>query len=67
MKYPLAKKLQHVLQDKHAKLPKDARTLLRIPRDITISKKWGVEYCYFGIQKGIEGNCYRIDMNIAIF
>ena len=47
--------LLDILRDKHAKLPKDARTLLRIPRDITISKKCGVEYCYFGIQKEIEG------------
>ena len=27
---------------------------MRTPRDITIYKKCDCEYCYFGIQKGIE-------------
>ena len=46
--------LLDTLRDKHAELPKDARTLLRKPRNITTYKKCGGEYCYFGIQKGIE-------------
>ena len=46
--------LLDTLQDKHVELPKDARTLLRTPRNITTYKKCGGEYCYFGIQKGIE-------------
>ena len=46
--------LLDILQDKHAELSKDARTLLRTPRDITTYKKCGGEYCYFRIQKGIK-------------
>ena len=46
--------LLDILRDEHVELPKDARTLLRTPRDIGIYQKCGGEYCYFGIQKGIE-------------
>ena len=43
-----------ILRDEHVELCKDARTLLRTPRDIAKYQKCGGEYCYFGIQKGIE-------------
>ena len=44
--------LLDVLGDEYVELPKDARTLLRTPRDIATYQKCGAEYCYFGIQRG---------------
>ena len=46
--------LLKILRDEGLELPKDARTLLKTPRDVKTFQKCGGEYCYFGIQKCIE-------------
>ena len=46
--------LLKILCDEGLELPKDARTLLKTPRDVKTFQKCGGEYCYFGIQKCIE-------------
>ena len=68
--------LLDIIRDEHVELPKDDRTLLRTPRDIGTYQKCGGEYCYFGIQKGIEqillqnrydhSNILKLVFNIAV-
>lgn len=41
-------------QNGHSELPKDPRTLLKTPRNVTVAKKCGGEYVYIGIEKGIR-------------
>lgn len=38
----------------HSELPKDPRTLLKTPRNVTVAQKCGGEYVYIGIEKGIR-------------
>ena len=65
--------LLKILRDEGLELPKDARTLLKTPRDVKIFQKCGGDYCYFGIQKGmqqillhntLENNCASLVFNI---
>lgn len=38
----------------HSELPKDPRTLLKTPRNVTVAQTCGGEYVYIGIEKGIR-------------
>ena len=42
-----------ILREQGQNLPKDARTLLHTPRDVTVESKCGGQYIYFGIESGL--------------
>ena len=46
--------LLHILRNSgHINLPKDARTVLKTPRSVTVLNKAGGDYVYLGIEAGI--------------
>ena len=46
--------LLELLQKQGHALPKDARTLLGTPKDVTVISKCGGQYIYFGLGRGIK-------------
>ena len=55
-KHSAVNELLGILREQGHNLPKDARTLLRTPRDVTVEFKRSGQYIYFGIESGLLNN-----------
>ena len=52
-KHSAVNELLGILREQGHNPPKDARTLLHTPRDVTVESKCGGQYTYFGVKSAL--------------